>query len=128
MCLAQRPDFFKMAVAGAPVTLWEAYDTGYTERYMDTKDNNPEGYKNGSVLNYASGFPDEYVVIINIFNPKLSIITHLFLSTNRPNRLFIIHGMIDENVHFCHTAQLIDELIKLDKPYQLQVRLANTSF
>ena len=34
MGLAQRPDIFKLALAGAPVTYWEAYDTGYTERYM----------------------------------------------------------------------------------------------
>lgn len=95
--LAQRPDFFKVAIAGGPVTLWEAYDTGYTERYMDTPQNNPEGYSKGSVLNMVSGFPDE------------------------DNRLLIIHGLIDENVHFCHTAKLIDELIKAGKPYQLQV-------
>lgn len=59
MCLAQRPDFFKVAVSGAPVTMWEAYDTGYTERYMDTAENNPEGYQKGSVLHYVRGFPDE---------------------------------------------------------------------
>jgi len=95
--LAQRPDFFKLAIAGGPVTLWEAYDTGYTERYMDTPENNQEGYSKGSVLNMIHGFPDE------------------------ENRLFIIHGLIDENVHFCNTAKLIDSLIVAGKPYQLQV-------
>ncbi|XP_014680809.1 PREDICTED: dipeptidyl peptidase 9-like isoform X2 [Priapulus caudatus] len=59
MGLAQRPDVFKVAIAGAPVTSWEAYDTGYTERYMDTPQNNPDGYKSGSVLEYASLFPNE---------------------------------------------------------------------
>jgi len=66
MCLSQRSDFFKLAISGAPVTLWEAYDTGYTERYMDTQTNNPDGYKQGSVLNYINGFPDECVIFINL--------------------------------------------------------------
>lgn len=41
----------------------------------------------------------------------------------RENRLLIIHGLIDENVHFSHTSLLINTLIKYGKPYQLQVRL-----
>jgi dipeptidyl-peptidase 9 len=45
----------------------------------------------------------------------------LFL--NRENRLLIIHGMIDENVHFAHTSQLINALVRSGKPYQLQVGL-----
>ena len=51
-------------MAGAPVTTWKLYDTGYTERYMDLPSNNPLGYKLGSVLHYANEFPDEYVLII----------------------------------------------------------------
>lgn len=39
----------------------------------------------------------------------------------RENRLLIIHGMIDENVHFAHTSQLINALVRAGKPYQLQV-------
>jgi len=97
LCLAQRPDIFKVAISGAPVTLWEAYDTGYTERYMNTKKNCPEAYEKGSVLTYAKGFPDQH------------------------NRLIILHGLIDENVHFCHTSELIHELVTRGKPYQLQV-------
>ncbi|XP_023228429.1 dipeptidyl peptidase 9-like [Centruroides sculpturatus] len=97
MGLAQRPDIFKIAVAGAPVTSWNLYDTGYTERYMDTPTNNPEGYSNGSVLSYVSQLP------------------------NNENRLLIIHGLMDENVHFSHTSQLINAMIKAGKPYQLQV-------
>ena len=73
MALAQRPDVFKLAIAGAPVTKWTLYDTGYTERYMDTPFNNPEGYEKGSVLSYVNCFPDE------------------------ENRLLVIHGLMDEN-------------------------------
>ncbi|KAG5343681.1 DPP9 peptidase, partial [Acromyrmex charruanus] len=97
MGLIQYPDVFKLAIAGAPVTSWNFYDTGYTERYMDLPQNNSHGYMAGSVLTYVNKFPDE------------------------ENRLLIIHGLIDENVHFYHTSQLINALVKIGKPYQLQV-------
>ncbi|XP_058824779.1 dipeptidyl peptidase 9 [Topomyia yanbarensis] len=97
MGLVQYPEIFKLSIAGAPVTSWEYYDTGYTERYMDLPDNNRSGYTAGSVLSYIHKFPDE------------------------DNRLLIIHGLIDENVHFFHTSQLVNGLIKANKPYQLQV-------
>ncbi|XP_043468840.1 dipeptidyl peptidase 9 isoform X2 [Leptopilina heterotoma] len=97
MGLIQYPDVFKLAIAGAPVTSWHLYDTGYTERYMDLPQDNQEGYANGSVISHVNKFPDE------------------------ENRLLIIHGMMDENVHFYHTSQLINALIKAGKPYQLQI-------
>lgn len=97
MGLAQRPDVYKVVVSGAPVTTWNLYDTAYTERYMGLPDVNSEAYANGSVLNLANKFPDE------------------------ENRLLIIHGMIDENVHFSNTRKLIDALIKEGKPYRLQI-------
>ncbi|XP_052132505.1 dipeptidyl peptidase 9 [Frankliniella occidentalis] len=97
MALAHYPHIFKVSVAGAPVTNWSLYDTGYTERYMDLPEYNQQGYKKGSVLTYVNQFPDE------------------------ENRLLIIHGLIDENVHFLHTSQLINLLVKAGKPYQLQV-------
>lgn len=59
MGLIQYPGVFKLAISGAPVTSWELYDTGYTERYMDLPENNREGYTNGSVLSYVNQFPDE---------------------------------------------------------------------
>ncbi|XP_054718484.1 LOW QUALITY PROTEIN: dipeptidyl peptidase 9-like [Uloborus diversus] len=95
MGIAQRPDI--VAIAGAPVTSWMLYDTGYTERYMDTPAKNAGGYTTGSVLSYVHKFPDE------------------------ENRLLIIHGLRDENVHFAHTTQLINALVKAGKPYQLQI-------
>ncbi|KAB7496619.1 Dipeptidyl peptidase 8 [Armadillidium nasatum] len=97
MALAQRPDFFKLAIAGAPVVSWNLYDTGYTERYMDLPSANPTGYRSGAVLNYVHNLPDQ------------------------ENRLLIVQGMIDENVHFSHTNKLIQSLIKHGKPYQLQI-------
>lgn len=78
-----RPDIFKAAVAGAPVTDWSLYDTAYTERYMKTPQANPEGYKSTSALTHAA---------------KLE----------RP--LLIIHGITDDNVHFGNTLALVEAL------------------
>ncbi|EDW34620.1 GL22341 [Drosophila persimilis] len=97
MGLVQFPQIFKVAIAGAPVTNWEYYDTGYTERYMDLPHHNEAGYSAGSVLNYVNSFPEE------------------------DNRLLLIHGLIDENVHFYHTSRLISALNKANKPYDLHV-------
>ena len=83
MAVLLRPDVFKAAVAGAPVTDWALYDTAYTERYMKTPQQNPAGYKATSALTHAA---------------KLS----------RP--LLVIHGITDDNVHFAHTLALIEEL------------------
>ncbi|XP_071752396.1 dipeptidyl peptidase 9 isoform X2 [Centroberyx gerrardi] len=97
MGLIQRPNVFKVAIAGAPVTVWMAYDTGYTERYMDVPENNQQGYEEGSVALHVDKLPSE------------------------PNRLLILHGFLDENVHFFHTNFLVSQIIRAGKPYQLQV-------
>uniref|UniRef100_A0A4W6FAZ6 dipeptidyl-peptidase IV n=1 Tax=Lates calcarifer TaxID=8187 RepID=A0A4W6FAZ6_LATCA len=87
----------QLAIAGAPVTVWMAYDTGYTERYMDVPENNQHGYEEGSVALHVDKLPSE------------------------PNRLLILHGFLDENVHFFHTNFLVSQIIRAGKPYQLQV-------
>lgn len=74
-----------------------AYDTGYTERYMDVPENNQQGYEEGSVALHVDKLPSE------------------------PNRLLILHGFLDENVHFFHTNFLVSQIIRAGKPYQLQV-------
>jgi len=83
MCMARRPDLFRVGVSGAPVTDWDGYDTGYTERYMETPESNPDGYREGSVLTHADRLEGD---------------------------LLLIHGMVDENVHFRHTARLVASL------------------
>ena len=60
MAMCQRPDIFKIGIAGAPVVRWELYDTGYTERYMGTPQKHEIGYENGSVTHYAKNFPNEF--------------------------------------------------------------------
>jgi dipeptidyl-peptidase-4 len=92
MCLARAPEVFKAAVAGAPVTHWDGYDTHYTERYMGTPQSNPEGYRESSVMAHADRIQGD---------------------------LLLVHGLVDENVHFRHTARLINALIRARKPYEL---------
>jgi dipeptidyl-peptidase-4 len=94
MAMCRAPEVFRVGVAGAPVTHWDAYDTHYTERYMRTPQENPEGYRESSVLSHVE---------------RLS------------GKLLLIHGMIDENVHFRHTARLMDALERLGKRYELMV-------
>ncbi|KFD48369.1 hypothetical protein M514_10781 [Trichuris suis] len=96
MGLAQYPNAFKVAIAGAPVTDWRFYDTAYTERYMGLPENNQEAYGQSSVANMVNKFPSV------------------------AGRLLILHGMRDENVHFKHTTTLIQALIEAGKPYCLQ--------
>ncbi len=92
MSLARAPETFKVAVAGAPVTHWDGYDTHYTERYMGTPQNNAEGYEASSVMFHV---------------PKMT------------GKLLLVHGLIDENVHFRHTARLLNALNRERKDYEL---------
>jgi len=94
LCLARAPQVFTAAVAGAPVTHWDGYDTHYTERYMGTPQENPDGYEQSSVMAHAAGIR---------------------------GRLLLVHGLLDENVHFRHTARLIDRLVAERVPYSLLV-------
>ncbi|HEX4978979.1 MAG TPA: DPP IV N-terminal domain-containing protein [Acidimicrobiales bacterium] len=93
MCLAKAPDVFSAAVAGAPVTAWDGYDTHYTERYMGLPSENPDGYRRSAVMAHVAGMRDR--------------------------QLLLVHGMIDENVHFRHTARLVNALIAERVPYGL---------
>lgn len=94
MCLMRAPEVFGVGVSGAPVVDWDGYDTGYTERYMSTPQDNPEGYKEGAVTAHVDGLS---------------------------GKLLLVHGMVDENVHFRHTARLITALTAAQKPYDLQI-------
>ncbi|KAI7900134.1 Alpha/Beta hydrolase protein [Cokeromyces recurvatus] len=97
MAIAQYSDIFKMAIAGAPVTDWELYDAAYTERYMGFPEENKFAYEKSNIMNYVEKFP------------------------NSEHRLLIVHGLIDENVHFKNTKVLVEALVKLQKPHYLQV-------
>lgn len=94
MCLCRAPDVFHVAVAGAPVTSWDGYDTHYTERYMGLPSENSSGYRESAVFDHVP---------------------------NMRGKLMIVHGLIDENVHFRHTARLINRLIASGKDYDLLI-------
>ncbi|KAF9207856.1 dipeptidylpeptidase [Podila verticillata] len=97
MALAQYPEIFKVAIAGAPVTQWELYNSAYTERYMGLIHENKDAYVKSNVLSWADKFPDN------------------------ENRLLIAHGLIDENVHFTNTETLVADLVRFNKPHQIQL-------
>jgi dipeptidyl-peptidase-4 len=85
---------FKMGIAGGTVADWRDYDSIYTERYMRTPQNNPEGYKKSSPVNAAKDLH---------------------------GKLLLIHGAIDDNVHIQNTVQFVYELQKAGKQFQLMV-------
>jgi dipeptidyl-peptidase-4 len=88
----KRPEVFKAAVAGAPVTDWEDYDTHYTERYLGLLPESKKAYEEASLLPLAS---------------KLE----------RP--LLLVHGTADDNVYFRHTLKLADALFRAGKAFEV---------
>lgn len=90
LCILKGADVFKAAIAVAPVTHWKWYDSIYTERYMRTEEENPEGYADNAPLNHAANLRGAY---------------------------FLAHGIADDNVHFQHAAELSSRLIAANKPF-----------
>jgi dipeptidyl-peptidase-4 len=86
------PDLYKMGMAVAPVPDQRYYDTIYTERYMGLPDANAADYKQSSPITHANGLKGD---------------------------LLIVHGTGDDNVHYQGTEMLIDELIRLNKPFTM---------
>jgi dipeptidyl-peptidase 4 len=94
LAMLSAPGRFAVGVAGSPVTDWRYYDTGYTERYMGTPADNPAGYDGTDLGKKAAGLQ---------------------------GKLFIIHALMDENVHFENTAHLVDALVTANKDFDLLV-------
>jgi dipeptidyl-peptidase 4 len=88
------PDVFQVGVSVAPVPDQKLYDTIYQERYMGLPQDNAEGYRVGSPINFAEGLR---------------------------GRLLVIHGTGDDNVHYQGTERLINRLIELRKPVDVMV-------
>ncbi len=85
LAITKGADVFKAAVAGAPVTSWRFYDNIYTERFMRTPQENPQGYDETAPLNFTDKIKGRYL---------------------------IIHGTADDNVHFQNSVQMIKALVK----------------
>ena len=109
MLLMQAPDKFHYGIAGGGVYDWALYDSHYTERYMDTPQNNPEGYAVSKVLNYVEGYPTQYAA------DKSSA------SAVEPVMLKLTHGTGDDNVHHQNTLQLLDALHKAGKKFDFMI-------
>ena len=94
LCLAMGADVFSLAIAAAPVTHWKFYDTIYTERYMRTPEENPDGYEKYSPINHVDKIAGSYL---------------------------LVHGSADDNVHYQHTLEMADELIEADVQFDLMI-------
>jgi dipeptidyl-peptidase 4 len=94
LAVTAAPDLFTCGIADFAVSDWSLYDSAYTERYMDQPAENPEGYRQASVLSH--------------------------LQTYRGG-LFIVHGSMDDNVHMQNTLQLLNGLLDLGKTAELMV-------
>ena len=87
-------ELFRAGIAGAPVTDWRDYDTIYTERYMATPGDNPEGYAETSVVDAADDLH---------------------------GTLLVLHGTMDDNVHMQNSVRLIKALQDADKSLEVMI-------
>lgn len=90
LAITKGADVFKMAIAVAPVTSWRYYDTVYTERYMQTPQENPSGYDENSPVNFVDLLKGDYL---------------------------LIHGTGDDNVHVQNSMQMINALVEANKEF-----------
>ena len=93
-CIFQGNDVFKMAIAVAPVTNWRFYDSVYTERYMQTPQENPTGYDQNSPINHVEKLKGKFL---------------------------LIHGSGDDNVHVQNSMQMMEALIQANKQFDSQI-------
>ncbi len=94
LAITKGADVFKMAIAVAPVTSWRFYDSVYTERYMQTPQENPDGYDENSPLNFANLLKGDYL---------------------------LIHGTGDDNVHVQNSMRMANALIEANKQFEFFV-------
>jgi dipeptidyl-peptidase-4 len=93
-CLFQGADTFEMAIAVAPVTSWRFYDSIYTERYMQTPQENPSGYDNNSPISHVDKLKGKFL---------------------------LVHGSADDNVHVQNSMRLIEALIQANKQFDWRI-------
>jgi dipeptidyl-peptidase-4 len=94
MSMERGGDVFAAGISVAPVTSFRFYDTIYTERYMRTPRENPDGYRDGAPLENVAGLTGD---------------------------LLLVHGTGDDNVHFQNTVQLVDRLQAAGKQFRLMI-------
>ncbi len=94
MALTYGADYFTHGISLYPVTDWLLYDNVYTERFMDTPTDNPDGYEFGSAMTHAHKFK---------------------------GKLLIVHGLMDDNVHMQNTMQFVSKMQDLGKEFEMMV-------
>ncbi|MEY4038020.1 MAG: hypothetical protein RIR67_330 [Bacteroidota bacterium] len=93
-CIMKGNDVFKMAIAVAPVTNWRFYDSIYTERYMQTPQENASGYDENSPINHVAKLKGKFL---------------------------LIHGSGDDNVHVQNSMQMMEAMIQANKQFDSQI-------
>jgi dipeptidyl-peptidase-4 len=92
LAITKGADIFSLAIAVAPVTNWRYYDNIYTERYMQTPQENANGYDDNSPINHVDKLKGDYL---------------------------LIHGSADDNVHVQNSMEMISALVKANKKFDL---------
>lgn len=123
MLVMRASDKFHYGIAGGGVYDWALYDSHYTERYMDTPQNNPEGYEVSKVLNYVTEYPVEYGkrTSAGAKGDGNSAKGELYGTNVEEVMLKLTHGTGDDNVHHQNTLLLVDELHKAKKKFELMI-------
>ena len=94
LCMEKGGDLFKAGIAVAPVTHYKYYDSVYTERFMRTPMENPDGYDDNSPLSNPGGIS---------------------------GRLLLVHGSADDNVHLQNTMDFAEALVQADVPFDMAI-------
>jgi dipeptidyl-peptidase 4 len=94
LCMQKGDGIFKAGIAVAPVINWRYYDNIYTERFMRTPQENPEGYDQNSPLTFAPMLTGNYL---------------------------IVHGSADDNVHVQNTMEFIEKLVQANKQFEMMI-------
>ena len=94
LCLEKGADVFKAGISVAPVTNWRFYDSVYTERYMRTPRDNPEGYDDNSPLTHADKIKGQFL---------------------------LIHGSADDNVHLQNTMEFAERMVQANVQFEMAV-------
>lgn len=92
LCMTKGADYFSTGIAVAPVTTWRYYDNIYTERFMRTPQENPDGYDENSPINHVEKMKGKYL---------------------------LIHGTADDNVHCQNAIDLVSALVRADVDFEM---------
>lgn len=129
MLLFRAPEQFHYGIAGGGVYDWRLYDSHYTERYMETPQTNPDGYKAACALEYADRYPVTYGGKADAEHADTERSDSCQSGPDpesaaamvEPVMLKLTHGTGDDNVHFQNTLQLIDALQKGCKKFDFMI-------